>query len=139
MKKIFLILMMLQLLMINICAEDYSEQGTYTIGLSVINPPTYSVKIPKSINVSDETTNMTFYVKGDIFADQKLNVIFDKSTTLSNGTSSVPVTITQDKESWSYGELSDAYLSSAINITHRKLSAGIWNGHLTVRISLQET
>lgn len=137
MKKLLCALLLINLFAIPAAAEDYDDEGNYTINLVCTKGPSYAIRMPKTINVANETSVLTFYVKGDLYGDQRLSIVFDKSTTLSNSKTSVPVTISQDKSSWSYSELSDEYVSSSVIITHTALSAGNWNGRLGVNISLQ--
>ena len=138
MKKILIYsLLVLNLFFVRFSADEYNTDGNYQITLTCVNAPSYSVKIPRSVNVTNENTTLTFYVKGDIYADQSLRIVFDSSTTLSYNGNSVPVIISQAKNTWSCNELSDSYSSSGINISHSKLNAGTWTGHLNVAISLQ--
>ena len=136
MKKIFLILFLSCLICFKVEAEDISEDGNYTISLHINNPPTYTVRLPQTIDVSSTSTVLTFYIRGDIYADQTLNVSFAKNVTLTDSINTVPVYITQDKSSWSYSELSGLYSSSTVVITHSQLNAGVWTGRLDVSISL---
>ena len=80
---------------------------------------------------------MYFYVKGDIYADQTLEVIFDTSAFISYNNRNIPVTVSQNKSSWTYSELSDSYVSSSVSISHQQLNAGTWFGYMNVAISLQ--
>ena len=137
MKKLLCSLLILNLFAFAASAEDYDGEGTYTINLTCTKGPSYAIRMPKALNVADETTILTFYVKGDLYGDQRLNIVFDRNTTLSNNSSTVPVSISQAKSSWSHSELSDDYISSSVTITHTQLSAGNWNGRLGVTISLQ--
>lgn len=137
MKRTILSLLILHLMIFTVCGDDLNDEGSYVINLSCDIAPTYTVKIPKKIDVSGNRTIMTFYVRGDIYADQCLDVIFDRSTVISDRVSNIPISVEQDKQSWSYSELNDDYTSSQIILTHTTLKAGRWNGHLDVRISLR--
>ncbi len=95
------------------------------------------IRIPESVDVSNENTIMYFYVKGDIYADQTLNIVFDDTTSLSCNGISIPVNVSQNKDTWSYNELSASYSGSSVSISHQRLSAGTWEGYIDVAISLQ--
>jgi hypothetical protein len=99
--------------------------------------PSYSIRIPKTVNVINDNTIMDYYVKGDIYADQTLMVVFDSYTVLTYKNRIIPVTVSQNKYSWTCGELTDSYVSSSVSISHTKLSAGTWLGNMNVAISLQ--
>ena len=137
MKKLLYSLLLINLLFVKAYGDDFNSDGDYTINLNYIKAPSYTVKIPRIVNVTNENTTMNFYVKGDIYADQKLSVIFDSTTTLSSGNKTIPVNIVQTKNSWLCLELTDSFQSSSIVISHNKLSAGTWSGQLNVSISLQ--
>jgi len=137
MKKLLYSLLLINLLFVKVYGDDFNSDGDYTINLNYIKAPSYTVKIPRIVNVTNENTTMNFYVKGDIYADQKLSVIFDSTTTLSSGNKTIPVNIVQTKNSWLCLELTDSFQSSSIVISHNKLSAGTWSGQLNVSISLQ--
>ena len=137
MKKLFLSLLICNLLTVVINAQDYSEDGNYTINVSCVKAPVYTIAIPKKINISSDETCLTFYVKGDIYADQDLWVVFDSNTSISDSYSSVNVAIVQNKRSWSSNELGPDYRYSELIIRHPRLKAGRWKGYLNVSISLQ--
>ena len=138
MKKIFLILLLTIFATKTIQADEYGTPGTYSISLSCTSLPSYSVKIPTSIDISDPSTTLTFYVKGDIYADQELNVVFDSTAAISCAGKNETAYISQDKSSWSCSQLTNTYDDSSISISHNELSAGKWSGILNVVISLQE-
>ena len=137
MRRILFSLLFINLLCFHCYGEDYSDDGEYTITLSCINAPSYTIRIPETVDVSQENTIMYFYVKGDIYADQTLNVVFESPTALSNNGRIIPVTVSQNKNSWSYNELYDSYTGYSILISHQQLSAGTWSGYMNVAISLQ--
>ena len=137
MKKLLLSLLILNFLPFPISAQDYSEDGNYTINVSCSKTPVYTIRIPEKINISSDETCLTFYVKGDIYADQDLWVVFDPNTSLSDSNRSIPVTVDQNKKSWSSSELDLNYTSSSLTIRHGRLKAGRWKGYLNVSIYLQ--
>ena len=137
MKKLLLSLLICNLMTFPIMAQDFAEDGDYTINVSCVKTPLYTIKIPEKINITSDETCLTFYVKGDIYADQDLWVVFDSNTSISDSYSSVNVAIVQNKRSWSSNELGPDYSSSELIIRHPRLKAGRWKGYLNVSISLQ--
>ena len=137
MKRILFSLLIINLLSVTCYGQDCSNDGDYNITLTYANEPSYTVKIPTTVDVSQNNTIMYFYVKGDIYADQTLEVIFDTSAFISYNNRNIPVTVSQNKSSWTYSELSDSYVSSSVSISHQQLNAGTWFGYMNVAISLQ--
>ena len=134
MKKLLITLLLINIFTPNINAETYEEN--YSISLSYSVEPTYSVKIPKKIDVSNNNTVFEYYVCGDIYADQILQVKFDEQTTISNSKQTINVYITQEKSNFVMSELSNNYNKYTALITHNDLSTGNWSGQLNVVISL---
>ena len=134
MKKILLSLLLINIFALNVNADTYT--GSTSISLSYDIKPTYSVKIPKTVNVSNNITTFSYYVNGDIYADQTLQVIFDKETTISNANSSCKVYISQSKTDYAANELNDSYCQQQVQISHANLDSGKWFGKLNVVISL---
>ena len=134
MKKLLLTLLLVGLFTLDISAEEYSSQTDITLTYNV--EPTYSVKIPKSLDISNNETVLNYYVSGDIYADQKLQVLFDSQTEIKNALDSCVLTISQEKSIWTQNELSKTYVSCAAHITHSKLKSGTYIGTLNVSISL---
>ena len=135
MKKLLLSLLLITLFINDINAESYS--GIHSISLSYNHEPSYAIKIPKTIDVSNELTTLTYYVKGDIYADQYLQVLFEQNTTLTNKIGETcNVYTSQDETHFSCANLSSSYLISSVTISHDILSPGEWYGQLKVYISL---
>lgn len=134
MKKILLSLLLINIFALNVNADTYT--GSTSISLSYDIKPTYSVKIPKVVNVSNNITTFSYYVNGDIYADQTLQVLFDKETTISNANSSCKVYISQSKTDYAANELNDSYCQQQVQISHANLDSGKWFGKLNVVISL---
>ena len=120
---------------INVNAETYTN--THSISLSYNVEPHYSVKMPKVLDVSDNTTVFTYYVKGDIYADQSLQVLFDESTFLiDQNNNSCNVYTSQDDVYFDSTQLGSSYIPSSVTISHEQLFAGVWHGQLNVLITL---
>ena len=137
MKKILFSLLFINLFSVTCYAQDFSDNGEYSIALTCLNEPYYTIRIPSTVDVTEQNTTMQFYVKGDIYADQILEVVFDSSTIITYNSRSIPVTVSQMKSSWTCSELSDSYVSSSVSISHQQLNAGTWFGYMNVAISLQ--
>jgi len=123
-------------LFINLFTTCISAQENYTVYLTGHVEPTYSVKIPSSIDITNQQCSLTYEIKGDICANQTLNITFDSTTNISDGIRSIPVSISQNKTNFAYSELSDTYTAYSIDISHSKLPAGTYTGQLNVYISL---
>ena len=134
MKKILLSLLLQCLFFNQISAESY--ENVYSIPLIYDNNPSYSVKIPKSINVSSNNTYFMYYVRGDIYADECLNIKFDEETYICSNDASIKLDVNQDKSIWSYDELTSEYVSYMCNVVHEDLRPGSYLGSLNVVISL---
>lgn len=134
MKKILLSLLLINIFALNVNADTYT--GSTSISLSYDIEPTYSIKIPKVVNVSNNITTFSYYVNGDIYADQTLQILFDKETTISNANSSCKVYISQSKTDYTANELNDSYCQQQVQISHANLDPGKWFGKLNVVISL---
>ena len=115
-------------------AESYN--ANYSISLSYNVAPTYAVKIPKTLDISNNNTNFNYYVCGDIYADGILQVKFDEEVTLTNSNTSKKAYISQTKTDFKQNELTNDYTRYSASITHDNLSPGKWQGQLNVVISL---
>lgn len=125
------------LLITNISAQDISSDSSISISLYHNEPSSFSILVPKVFDVSADDSILTYYVKGDIKANQNLTVIFSASD-ISNTYENIPISVTQDKSSWTFSQLSENYTAYQIHITHTHLKAGRYSGNLCVDISLQE-
>lgn len=134
MKKLFISLVIINLFVFKVNADTY--QSSSSIFLSYNVEPTYSIMIPKKINVSSNDTYFNYYVSGDIYADYTLRVLFDDSALLSNGNSTCEVYLTQEKTDFTQNELTNSYVQYTALISHTPLGSGNWTGELNVTISL---
>lgn len=134
MKKILISLLLINLFMVNINAETY--EADLSIPLSMNVKPSYCVKIPKTINISNNTTYFNYYVSGDIYADKYLQVLFDEQTTIYSKDSECIVYVSQNKTIFSANELTSSYSQCMACISHNNLESGNWRGTLNVVISL---
>lgn len=134
MKKLIISLLLINLFVNSVCAETYD--GSCSISLSYNYLPSYSVKIPKNLNITNNTTDFDYYVKGNIYFDSCLKVLFDEESTISSNNKNMKIYITQNKTLWNYNELSNSYTKYSASISHDTLKAGTWHGELNVVISL---
>lgn len=134
MKKLIISIFLINIFMTSVNAETYT--GDSCISLSYDYLPSYSVKIPKKINISNNSTTFNYYVSGDIYFDSYLQVLFDKETTIYCNDKSAIVNTNQDKTLWSHDELSSSYQKYSACISHDALNSGQWHGELNVVISL---
>ena len=131
MKRILLITLLI-LATIKINAEDYN------INFECDIEPSYSVLLPTVIDVSNVETQITYFVKGDIYANQILHIDFDSQCDISSSKAQATVLISQAKNTWTYSELTSSYSSSSATLLHPRLSSGRWSGEFSIRIYLQE-
>lgn len=134
MKKLFISLLLISLFATTINAETYT--CNYSISLSMNVEPTYSVKFPKCIDVSNNVTYFNYLVCGDIYADQILEIDFDKETKIYSSNRYCSVYISPDKTVFTSNELNSNYDSYGVTLTHGELEAGKYTGKITVVISL---
>ena len=152
MKKILTILMLAALVLAspaNIFADEATEQELSqestggTVKLTASKASTYTVKLPKSVDVSANSATFTAYIKGDVDGAKKIVIAEDKS----NGTNvlennavtgrNVDLTISVDK-SINGNEITSEYASTGITITvsHADIAAGTYTCDLPLTISL---
>lgn len=138
MKKLFISLLLINLLSIYINADQYDEDGTYTVSVTYSKSPTYLIRIPESVDVSSDTSSFYLQIKGDIYAGQSVSAIFQQTANLYDEAGRYfTVTVVQEKSSWSYSELSDTYQPTRVSLAHTSINAGSWQGSLILTISLQ--
>ena len=152
MTKILTILMLAALVLAspaNIFADEATEQELSqestggTVKLTASKASTYTVKLPKSVDVSANSATFTAYIKGDVDGAKKLVIAEDTN----NGTNvlknnavtgrNVDLKITVDK-SINGSDISSEYASTGITITvsHADIAAGTYTCDLPLTISL---
>lgn len=131
MKKILISLILLSLISFNVYGESY------TIPLNYQVLPTYTVSVPKVVDVSRDETSFVFTVSGDIYLDNTLEVVFVDNATISNGTNSTNINVEQDKNTFTCNELINTY-TGTVTLNHKPLKSGNWSGELIVLIALKE-
>lgn len=137
MKKILSTILLLTFFISPIKADDYASEGNYQISLSYNKTPSYYVKIPTNFDCSNNESSFYFYVKGNIYNDQILNIDFSDSTVLTSDTKQVIINVSQNKKDFYSNELSDEFISSTIYLNHDNMSAGTYTGILNIHITLK--
>lgn len=134
MKKLLISLLLINLFTLEISAETYT--GNYSISLAMQVEPTYTLKIPKAIDVSNNITNFNYLICGDIYADQILQIDFGEETKIYSENRYCSVYISPEKSRFTYDELSKEYSSYNVTLSHKELEAGKYTGKITMVISL---
>lgn len=151
MKKI-LTLLFLTLLAFCLPVVIYAEEGNTevtgnegTVELYANIPSRYFVKLPARIDVSNTETAFDVFVRGDVAADQKLDISCAQSghmladTAGSGRTYALEVAVSNG--TFVASQLSDEYqdqLKATFTVAHAALSAGKYSYHLPVLISLSD-
>lgn len=131
MKKIIVFFLFFNLFVSSIKADE-----DYNISLIYDKLPTYTIKIPTQIDITNNDVILEYFVKGDIYATQILNVVFENETFISDGIQNVKVNCVQNKTTYLDNELSDSYLKQDLTISHAIIPAGNFTGELGVEIYL---
>lgn len=135
MKKLLISLLLLNIFANDVYASEYI--GNYDISLSCDIKPSYSIKLPTSIDVTNNTTYFDYYVKADIQNNQILKIIFDSYAKVKNiNDEIVNINVNQNKDSWLCSELTNTYQKYTITLDHDTLPAGTWSGDLNIMITL---
>lgn len=154
MKKILTILcafLMMLVLPTNIFADEdiyeVSTEKTQNIELVANKTATYSVKIPKSVDVSDDEKTFEVLACGNISSDQKLCITFDDDNcalvdqaNVTNKQEDVEVSVEIDDGEFVFTELKATYAETnkkvTFTVTHETISAGSYKAVLPITISL---
>ena len=131
MKKIIVFFLFFNLFVSSIKADE-----NYNISLIYDKLPSYTIKIPTQIDITNNDVSLEYFVKGDIYANQILNVVFEKETYITDGKQNVKVNCAQNKTTYLDSELSDSYLKQEVMISHAYIPAGSFTGELNVEIYL---
>jgi len=134
MKKLLLSLLLLNIFASSINGDTYT--GSYSMILTANKVPEYVIKIPTKVDITNNETTINYSVMGDIYANQTLNIVFDDTTTITNGKQNVTLNIAQEKSTFNYNELTNSLITYTATITHNKLTSGNWTGRLNLVISL---
>ena len=134
MKKLLLSLILINLFNTYIFADTYSATSSIVLNYQI--DPSYKIKIPKQIDITEKQTSFNYYVQGDIYEDQTLNVTFDSEVTLESSNATFKAYISQEKITFTNSDLTNEYIGYCVNISHDDFKAGKYVGTLNVMISL---
>ena len=133
----------------NVLAEDQeiTEDCTQNIKLTANATSSYSVKLPQVFDVTNLSTTLTIYAKGDIAADETLDISYAsenialKDTVTANPHEDIPLSFEGDGVSLTWDDIDDDYdknTSMTITITHGALTSGSWEAQLPITIALSK-
>jgi len=131
MKKILISLFIFSLISFDIYGESYTIPLTYQVS------PTYTVTIPKAVDVSRMQTSFSFSVSGDIYYDNYLEVVFIDKATITNGKNTYSINVSQNKSDFDYDDLVNN-ASGVVTLSHDELTSGTYSGELKISITLKE-
>ena len=124
--------------------QQEAHPGVTQVDVIAHIPSTYSVMIPKTINVSNTTQLFSVKVKGDISSDEVIKVVPNPKVTLddksgwSTHKESRTGNVELDKQSWNFNEICDSnYYTIDGLVQVNGLTAGNWGGKLAFTISCE--
>lgn len=117
-------------------AKPINVQDNYIISLNYEKQPTYTVKIPKRINITNNECQFEYFYKGDIYANQELHICFPNIASISDGIRNIEIDVVQDNKVYTYTNLTSDYQSDIVTLSHDDLPAGNYTGELCVEIYL---
>ena len=132
MKKILIIILILISYTHKVSGENYFE-----IPVTLLIEPTYSIKVPKRVDITSSSTLLSFYIKADIFLDQQLIIDFDDNVNIASSKDIVSININPSTFLFNANDLNNNYDCKTINLTHGSLSSGNYLGLLNFTISLR--
>jgi len=147
MKKIATLLFVSLLLVVlpaNIFAEDQEVNTDTTVTLTAAKVSTYTVKLPRSFDVSNNSSSFDVFVKGDISSDKELTITCTQNHSMADvvtgSNRTVALTVAVSNGTFGYSELPAAYsnVKASITISHDTIPAGSYSYNLPVAISLAD-
>lgn len=128
-----------------VSAEEvsYSDPGDKTVELTAEAVSSYTVKLPKSVDVSQTSTTFDVKVAGDIAGDEKITLTMTDGALKETNAGSQPshadvnytVTYGENKSQEYLWDDIDTEKVDQATIDHAKLPAGSWTGTLNVNIA----
>lgn len=125
--------------------ETETDKDT-TVQLYAEVTSTYTVKLPKKVDVTNKSVSFDVQAKGSISSDEKISVAFDQTAQLkdnndTNGRSSIALTISNYAHDFLYSVLEVATYGNdakfSVGVTHdNDIPAGSWSVDLPVTIAL---
>lgn len=158
MKKVLTVLCSMAVLLAfpaNIFAEesnnnDVTSDGTENVVLYAEATSSYTVRLPKKVNVSATESEITIQAKGDIASDEEILITYDDSSCALADQSGAATTQDDVALTFAFDEGIDAFLfdgikgdfaansTVVINVTHDALPAGNWEATLPITIALTD-
>ena len=153
---LFLVLAILIFLPLSIDADDQDITDSGVVKLYANIGSTYTVKLPKSVDITEPGTTFDYYLKGDLDGKSRIVVSCPQTTTIreyndggvtlgESGHPDVTASMTNSNtDGFGYDVINSDYDESltskakgTITIDHNGLPAGCWRGILNIKISLQ--
>ena len=125
--------------------NELTETGNVSLYASITS--TYSLLVPKTVEVSNNEKTFNVYAKGDLDPTKQLEVNYQSGTyALSNTAQSdahenVSLNISVANNTFTVTDLTGTYNSdkyTTFTISHASLKAGSYNATLPITISLQD-
>lgn len=139
-KMILVACMMMSCSFMSVKAEEITEDGASDMTITRTIPSTYSVKIPKTIELGTEATkSFNVNITGNIAPDKILKVSASSKVSMTRQGDS---TYAKDA-SMSFGGLSlnhtalEKGMDASGNISFNEIKAGVYSGVATFNISLE--
>lgn len=143
MKKILMnfciVIAMLFVSIVPTFATDIKNIGTTNVPVTATVNSSFTVTIPKSIDISNENASYNIGVSGDLAGNEKLTVVPTQTFEMkekNNFKQPVTATVTQDKKEWSYTDVA-ASIGTSGSIA-ANLSAGDWTGVLAFTVDIKQ-
>ena len=145
-KKILitLVTVLLALVPINALAEENVENQT--IELIATKASTYKVKLPKTVDISPNTSTFNIVVAGEISSDKKIVISYDATDlklvdqSTHDKNEDIPLTISLSNNEFINTDLTaefeDATKVATFTCTHGDLKSGLYKASLPVVIAL---
>ena len=125
--------------------QEKTDLGSADIALTATKASTYTVKLPKKLDVSSDETTFAIEALGDVDGDYELafeesnagsNVLTDLSGRIDALT--LTVTVGDPIAGKDIGATYNSEKASSMKIEHAGIKAGTWQGTLPIIIKLQK-
>lgn len=148
MKKIFTLLFatLMVLLPVGVFADEQEVSvNSATVQLTATKGSTYKVKLPQTVDVSENSTTFNVYAKGDIATNQKISVSVGEGDhalkdVLEDSLKQMDISIDVSNGDFLFAKLGVTNYSledfATFTVTHETLSAGSYIYNLPIVIEL---
>ena len=124
-------------------AVSENPSGDQTVKLSAHKASAYTVRLPKVVDVSEESTSFDVTVQGDIAGDERLSVRFSngflRPIGAKNQSKDIPVLVDfngNDSYTYIHNEINAAN-TKRVTLNHDSLEPGNYEGSLSVTIAVE--